>query len=41
MSTFDVWFLKKRVQISHVSVKLVITIEKNWVKVEHGQIFYN
>ena len=29
-STFDLCFLKKRVQVSHVSVKLVITIEKIW-----------
>ena len=35
------YVFKKRVQISHVSVKLVTTIEKNWMKVEHVQLFYN
>ena len=31
-------FLKKRVQISHESVKLLIAIEKDWIKVKHVQI---
>ena len=30
---------KKRVQISRVNVKLVISIEKNWMKVKHVQHF--
>ena len=29
---------KKRAQISRVSVKLVIAIEKNWMKFEHVQL---
>ena len=41
ISTFDVYFLEKCVHISHVSVKLVIAIEKNWMKVEHVQLFYH
>ena len=40
ISTFD-GFFKKSVQILYVSVKLVITIEKNWIRVEHVQLFYN
>ena len=32
---------KKRVQIWQVSVKLVISIEKYWMKVEQVQLFYN
>ena len=35
------FFKKKRVQITPVSVKLVITIENNWMKVKHVQLFYN
>ena len=38
ISAFDVFF-KKGVQISHVSVKLVTTIEKKWMKVEQVQLF--
>ena len=41
ISTFDVYFLEKCFHISHVSVKLVIAIEENWMKVEHVQLFYN
>ena len=36
------YFLKKKhVKISQVIIKLVITIEKNWMKAEHVQLFYN
>ena len=40
---FHFWciFFIKRFQLSKVSVNLMITIAKNWMKVEHVQLFYN
>ena len=38
---FVMYRFKKCVQILQACVKLVITIEKKWMKVEHVQLFYN
>ena len=35
------YFFKKRIQISHASVKLVIIIEKKSMKIEQAQLVYN